>query len=670
MSLFKQTLMGHAPLSVSKQWSDQGNRCRANNWSLGPEETVEFLQGKGVREIANEWLPAISGNLESFDAAARVHVERPSIVSAVLDMNLPPSLETCELMCQHLSAKMAARVHLMADERYGLDSVGFFAKDRLPPADERPNDEFLPHQFVHAILQEVRLNGLEETIRKAVHVHGFNHKGVLRVMIDHPGAIRTLPEDVVLASARVAESREDVVLYKLRGRVKPKVALDIIQTVENLPGSASGNHRGVAGFMRGSLFATASGFVTPVTGTDKPDLPEWVFEPVHSESLDTLFEFLKHWSAKYPLNASEYDRIIKFLSSFVELRSYEITLTLDEDAAVACAWDQAESNRTPGQWSHPFDHKHGVTLHVANVGFAFETIVNSFDFQGDPVSDWGQLNQLGHSLFDSAEGSKVLMVSENDKTGNYQAAINAFQRLVDNAHTPGDYQIIFGLLDASGFLRETSRHKAVDLVFEGLTELYVNTDDWLNTSTYVVLPRVLNDDRHMLYQIYLHHRILSEEDPTRIHRMQIMYITLKKHTLASEDQEVIFKGGHQALMDLIFNDDAVVPIEQRKVSRFLFQNTSFAEEFISKALAEERADLLPNLPWDLLGDPRVVESGLVKLSSILLPAVNNDAPKYVAGRITERFGDDPDAWQVVSDLADSWEGSLEELLDVAEATIS
>lgn len=669
MSLFKQTLMGHAPLGVSKQWSDQGNRGRANNWSLGPEETVEFLQGKGVREIANEWLLAISGNLESYDAAVRMHVERPSIVSAVLDMNLPPSLETCELMCQLHTAKMASRVHLMADERYGLDSVGLFAKDRLPPAEERPGNEFLPHQFVHAILQEVRLNGLEETIRKAVHVHGFNHKGVLRVMIDHPSAIRTLPGDVVLASARVAESREDVVLYKLRGRVKPKVALDIIQTVEDLPGSASGNHQGVSGFMRGSLFATASGFVTPVTGAGKPVLPEWVFETVHSESLDTLFEFLKRWSAKYPLNASEYDRIIKFLSKFEELRSYEITLTLDEDAAVTCAWDQAESNRTPGQWSHPFDHMHRVTLHVANVGFAFEIIVNSFDFQGDTAADWGQLNQLGHSLFDSAEGSKVLMVSENDKTGNYQAAINAFKRLVDNAQAPGDYQIIFDLLDASGLLQETSRHKAVDLVVEGLTELYVNTDDWLNTSTYVVLPRVLNNYR-VLYQTYLHHRILSEEDPARARRMQIMYITLKKHTLAPEDQDAIFKGGHQALMDLIFHDDTVVPLEQRQVSRFLFQNTAFAEEFISKALAEERADLLLNLPWDLLGDPRVVESGLVKLSSILLPAVNNDASKYVAIRITERFGDDPDAWQVVSDLADSWEGSLEELLDVAEATIS
>lgn len=656
----KSTLMAYAPAAVAKQWDASGEVLWILDWGMGPKETLEFLKGKGVRDIADNYMSRIAQHPFAMEAVL-FEYQRPTLFKAAIDHGpANMTLETLQLVREKYP-KAAELAGTMIAQKYGVPGLveaGMFDKDLDP--------ESKPFVYLRAVEREFKHRDPEDAV-ELLKEYGFSVPDTVEAIWPDVSDPDTQEKLIRLVVAE-AGTRDKVSAWDLRrNRSLTRSAEDVarvyrcfMEAVEELPGAAYGNED-LRWFLSHSRLSQVR----------IPDMviPSWVDECLATYnttggqddmfSKDLVNGFLGAWPSANPLDAAAYKRYRDWIDQLVRA-GYVVDIQFSADAVLEVTADQKSSYgiHAPGARS---------IVQFDDVGRAVQVLAEHYagKYTGDQVTEdvYVEMFERIAQCFDAQSASlNTALGGGHDPQGIRESLTHSYNTLEEFHGVPHFHNT---------WLRKTavSREQLtepVQVVFDKMFEHALTTGD----ASYVT-QEMSNMVTKALWRKYVTRRVLDGDYPVEASgHVKILLMMMFDGQDLRQFEDVLSVNG--------FGDVVVFLTTKYGAHRaayevpFLLQNPAFTEEFVNR-VAKWQGGILDEGVAALIPGDVLVEAGFINTEMVPVSALVGNwdrwAARAVANVISDRFGSDEQAWFVAAELMPDWEGGLPSLLDTVEASI-
>lgn len=650
----KSMLFGHAPLEVSRTWETEGQspqhlRYRRPGWHMSPEDTLEFLKGRKVTEVAG-WVDNISASPEAMHAVLEAHPNK-SIVLSAFDARESLTLESLVLLVNSKYLKNDRTLIYEAAVKHGLEGLDRVTQDSVG---DLPKDLQLT-----ALKKEFTLHGFEQGYRRAVNM--FDMDPVATVDLLEQQANFENKYKVHLASIDWAGDRDHVFIPGRLGdyrnmtmkAAQEKYRYKVLRKVEELPGSARGN-KNLLGFLKDfSLSAYSDDYRE---ANEDLCVPSWVLEAVTAEDGTRVAEplafrnFLTTWSGFHPLDVEDY-RLFKPYIETCENGGMLGRIVSD------LTWAPEVAPLIAEEFLHP-DAEHDVyEVEYDNPQHALHLLVEDYLNQGEPHGVQGLTIRLDHVFHSfTPEDEHEWNNGEGEAAETFRTLLEPLYR--KREHLVGALLPVLDSYDLAGHNSITARR-----IYDTIIEEFLETGD---------ANRMLNEHLHdgevgyefrehvgaRLQQGYQYNCTTADKARLALYALAYWELDHVMHIVSEHPEEILQyiidgdpPGNLPSMLDAMF---AHYP-------EFTFQ-------FLEAANQAGRLDeWVPQIHSSFLAHSKILDSGWVPVGKV---ALTHPGAEAVAEAVRDRFGDTSEAWLITADLLPAWDGGLADLLDTVEASLS
>lgn len=660
MNKAKSTLLAYAPAAVAKQWDASGEVPCILDWGMGPKETLEFLKGKGVRDIADNYISRIAQHPFAMEAVL-FEYQRPTLFKAAIEHGpANMTLKTLQLVREKYP-KDAELAGTMIAQKYGVSGLveaGMFDED-LDPASK-------PFVYLRAVEREFKHRTPEDAV-ELLKEYGFSVPDTVEAIwsdVSDPD----IQEKLIRLVVAEAGTRDKASAWDLRrNRSLTRSSDDVarvyrcfMEAVEELPGAAYGNED-LRWFLRHSRLSQVRipGMV----------IPSWVDECLATYNTTggqddmvskvLVNRFLEAWSSANPLDSVEYTRYRTWIDQLLRA-GYVVGIQFSADAVLEVTNDQKNRYGIHAPGTRPI-------IQFNDVGRAVRVLAEHYagKYTGDQVTEDVSVEMFERIVqcFDvRSTALNTALGGGYDPQGIRESLVHSYN-ILEEFHGVTHFHNTW--LRNIAVSREQLT-EPVQVVFDKMFEHALVTGD----ANYVIQD-MSNVVTRTLWRKYVTRRVLDGDYPAEASGyVNILLMVMFDGQDLRQFEDVLGVNGFDEVV--AFLTTKYGPDRAASEVRFLFQNLAFTKEFVTR-VSEWQGGILDESVAAIIPGDALIEAGFINTEMVPVSALVGNWDRWsaraVANAISDRFGSDEQAWFVAAELMSDWEGGLPSLLDTVEASI-